>query len=227
MVSARFWLTIALLSAARASLAAAEAPPPVEIVQAWWAARSSETLSIDSELVPIVLRSGERAFLASAGFYSRGRNDFSHVVLIRPALKEVREVPDPVRQDFSVRDLDHDGVSEIVAQASGSGGGSIEGVMAIVQMDGWTPIVLHRAAFHNNLGNCGRPPGGYGKCRSVEVKWRFEGVDGGGTDVLVEEIVTAQGWTADNLKLRRHVRRYLFKQRRFVPLTESGLQSGH
>jgi hypothetical protein len=61
-------------------------------------------------------------------------------------LKEVRKIGWSVTHEFTVYDLGHDGVSEVVATSVESGRGTA---------DGWKPIVLYQEHFYNDLGSCG------------------------------------------------------------------------
>src|SRR2546423_4258687 len=171
---ARILLMALLMPHLYAAASDSALPPSPDMVQTWWKLHSAEEMKIEGDLVMVRLRNKEVAFLAPVGFYSRGRNSIWHTILVRPTLKEVREVAEPMRRDIVVYDLDHDGISEVTGVSVGSGQGTTAGVRSIVQFHGWSPVVLHQVKFHDNLGACGQPPGGSGKCRSVEVTWRFK-----------------------------------------------------
>ncbi|OPY01017.1 MAG: hypothetical protein A4E60_01962 [Syntrophorhabdus sp. PtaB.Bin047] len=191
-------------------------PPSNETIQEWWHKNSREEMTIEGKPVQIGLRSKEVAFLVPVGFYHRGRNSIWHAVLVRPALEEVREAEDPVGNEFEARDLDHDGISEIVTSVSGSGQGTTRGDRSIIQFDSWKPVVLHQASFHDDLGWCGPPSLGYEECTAKEVTFKFPDLDGDGKDDLLEEIVIKKGSRPDRLKARKKTNRYLFNGNTFI-----------
>ncbi len=191
-------------------------PPSQDTIQSWWKQISREAMTIEGEPLRIGLRSKEVGYLVPVGFYDRGRNFIWHMALIRPAIKQVREVEEPVKQDIVVHDLNHDGISEVEALTQGSGQGTEQGEKSIVQFDGWKPIVLHRAEFYNNLGACG--PEFNTKCESKEVNWKFVDLDGDGNDDLVEESVIEKGPSLDRTKSKKTVIKYLFKNNAFVQM---------
>lgn len=196
----KLWLAAAL--AVLPAIACGGTPPPFSTVQAWWRAKHTEPVDeygseldpeeIDSsgEPIEIHLMNRETAYLYPVFISHRGRNDFIHTIMARPDLKEVREVADPVRRDLKVFDFDNDGISEVVCMALGSGEGSTVGVKAIVQFDGWTPIVLHKADFEDNEGAYGTRTERY---FSRSVSWQFTDSDNDGNADLVEEITIKQG----------------------------------
>ena len=116
--------------------ASADVPPSKDLVEAWWKSKSAEEMQIEGNLVEVRLRNKEIVYLVPVGLYDRGRNDIWHIAMVRPSLKEVREVGEPVERNIQVYDLNHDGISEVVAQSIGSGQGTTSGVKAIVQFDG-------------------------------------------------------------------------------------------
>ena len=130
--------------------------------------------------------------------------------MVRPSLKEVREVDEPVERNIQVYDLNHDGISEVVAQSIGSGQGTTSGVKAIVQFDGWTPVVLHQAEFEQGCGMDFR-------CFSETVSWKFLDLDNDGNTDLVEEITTSPLSPANKSARTSKVRhRFLFIGDRFT-----------
>ncbi len=197
-------------------------PPSNDDIQNWWKQNSKEEMTIEGKPSQIGLRDKEIAYLVPVGFYGRGRNFIWHTVMIRPAIKQVREVEEPVRRDNIVHNLNHDGISEIETVSLGSGQGTTEGEKSIVQFDGWKPTILHRVDFHDNLGACGPPPSGSGQCVSKEVNWKFVDLDGDGNDDLVEDIVIKKGPFEDKLISRTTTYRYLFKNNTFVKIRGPG-----
>lgn len=201
-----------------ASVFAGNTPPSDDEIQKWWKQNNKEEMTIEGKPLQIGLRKKEVAYIVPVGFYGRGRNFIWHMVLVRPAIKEVQEVEEPVRRDSIVHDLNHDGISEIETVSLGSGQGTTSGEKSIVQFDGWKPIVLHHTEFHDNLGGCGPPPGGYGKCVSKEVNWQFVDLDGDGNNDLIEEIIVMKGSRPNKLSTKKTINKYLFKNNAFIKI---------
>ena len=187
--------------------------PSRETVQAWWKSKSNGEMIIEGNIIEIRLRDKTIAYLAQASFNNRGRNDTWHAIIIRPELEEVREVEEPVRSDIAVYDLDHDGVSEVVAVSLGSGQGTTVGTKSIVQFDGWTPIVLYKADFEDNEGAYGTRNIRY---FSRDISWRFVNLDKDGRSDLVEEITTKKGRNHRSPITTRIRHKFVFKGGRFI-----------
>ena len=113
--------------------------------------------------------------------------------------------------DVSVYDLNHDGISEVVVVGVGSGQGTTSYNKSLVQFNGWTPLTLHVVCYGNNDGNCGVPEDGMNECESNDVSWKFEDLDGSGTDDLVEVESDRQG---DKLKTKTSY--YHFDGNKFI-----------
>lgn len=191
--------------------------PTAEILQSWWKKDSTEKMTVDGDLIPITLKSKEQAFLAPV-YISRGRNDSWHTALLRPMLMEIHEIGHPVRRDSKVLDLDHDGISEIESVSLGSGQGTTHGEKSIVQIEDWKPIILHRKEFYGNLGCCGPPEWGCGKCVSQEVKWEYVDLDNDGKDDLIEEVIIKEGSFSNKINVKKKItRKYLFKNNKLIP----------
>ena len=124
---------------------------------------------------------------------------------------EIREIGHPVRRDSKIFDLDHDGISEIETVSLGSGQGTTRGEKSLVQIENWDPIIIHKSEFFDNLGCCGPPEWGCGSCEANEVEWRYEDIDGDGTDDLIEEISIKKGPLSNQLKSEKQINLYLFK----------------
>lgn len=192
-------------------------PPSNDEIQSRWKQHSKEEMTIDGSPVQIALRGKEIAFLMPVYFVARGRNDMNHAVLVRPAIKAIREVAYPVSRDSVAHDLDHDGISEIETVSLGSGQGTTDGEKSIVQFDGWKPIILHRKNFYDNLGACGSPEAGLGKCESQEINWQFTDLNHDGKDDLIEEIIIKTGTDSDKLKIKKKIiKKYLFNNGKFI-----------
>lgn len=205
---ATFALSILFMAAGAAH--AADAPTP-EQVQEWWTARSAEMLTLDGPLQEVHLMDKEVAYIAPVGFYGRGRNFIWHAVLVRPALREVRELPQPVgNQNIAVLDLDGDGVSEVVTESVASGQGSTERLRSIVRFDGFTPIILHAVEEEDNLGWCRKA------CDVVRVEWKFGQQSTTDLRTLTEKVTTSKGPTEDRMQVRSETRRYVLMGNVFV-----------
>jgi len=187
--------------------------PSNDEVQNLWKKNSKEEMTITGKPLQIGLRNKEVAYLIPVGFYGRGRNFISNTVMVRPLIKEVREIEEPVCSDSISHDLNHDGISEIETVSLGSGQGTTHGEKSIVQFRDWKPIVLHRKEFYYNSGCCGPPPGGCGRCESQEVQWKFADFNHDGKDDLIEEIVMKLGATQ-----KKTVKKYLFNNSTFTRL---------
>lgn len=198
--------SLLVISAARAAEV-----PAAEQVQEWWKAKSSEEMTIEGPLQEVHLRNKEVAFLVPVGFYQRGRNFIWHTVLVRPELREVRELPAPVGRECSVRDVDAEGVSEVMSVAVASGGGTTESVQSIFELDGFNPVVMHQAVSRDNLGAC------HEGCKQVDVTWKFDRPAGHAQTTLVETVTTSTGPTPERLRSTNVVKRYVRDGDTFVP----------
>ena len=190
--------------------------PAADQVQKWWKAKSSEEMTIEGPLQEVRLRNKEAAFLVPVGFYQRGRNFIWHTVLVRPELREVRELPEPVGRECSVQDVDSDGVSEVVSVAVASGGGTTESVQSVFLLDGFNPVVMHQAVSRDNLGAC------HHECKQVDVTWKFEHSAGQAQPILVETVTTSTGPTPERLRSSNVVKRYVRDGDIFVPASPQG-----
>ena len=205
------YTSLLFVSATRASEV-----PAAEQVQEWWRAKSSEEMTLEGPLQEVHLRSKEAAFLVPVGFYQRGRNFIWHTALVRPELREVRELPEPVGSECSVQDVDADGVSEVVSVAVASGGGTTESVQSVFQLDGFNPVVMHQAVSRDNLGAC------HHGCKQVDVTWKFEHPSGQAQTILVETVTTSTGPTPERLRSSKAVKRYVRDGDTFVPASPQG-----
>jgi hypothetical protein len=199
------WIVLLAVSTARAT-----DMPDTQQVQEWWKAKSPEEMTIEGALQEVHLRNKEVAFVVPVGFYQRGRNFIWHAVLVRPELQEVRELPGPVGHDFSVEDVDGDGVSEVLSVAVASGQGTTESVHSIVQLDGFNPVVMHQVVSRDNLGEC------HHVCKQIAIDWKFEHPSGTARPLLVETITTSTGPAPEHLRSRKDVKRYVLDGDTFV-----------
>jgi hypothetical protein len=199
------WIVLLAVSTAHAT-----DMPNTQQVQEWWKAKSPEEMTIEGPLQEVHLRNKEVAFMAPVGFYQRGRNFIWHAVLVRPELQEVRELPEPVGHDFSVEDVEGNGVSEVLSVAVASGQGTTESVHSIVQLDGFNPMVMHQAVSRDNLGEC------HHACKKISIDWKFEPPSGTARPLLVETVTTSTGPAPERLRSRKDVKRYVLDGDTFV-----------
>jgi hypothetical protein len=169
-------------------------------------------MTAKSELFPIFLRNHEKAFLLEVLFDNRGRNFRNHVVMIRPKVKEVQEVAFPVCRDVVIHDFNHDGVSEVESACIGSGQGSIQGKRAIVQIDGWTPIIRYQADFYTG-GYYDEQDDRYG---AKSVSWQFVDIDGDKVDDLIETVTIEQGRDNKEPVITKSRYKFVFKNNEFI-----------
>lgn len=188
--------------------------PTIDTIKTWWSNGSNEQITIDDRgLLQITLKDHETAYLLDVEIFSRGRNSQDRTVMVRPKLREVKEIEGPVCKDSVVHDLDHDGISEVETVSLGSGQGITRGTKSIVQFDGWTPVVLHQAEFKDNEGEWGIKDNRF---YSTSVAWEFRDLDGDGNDDLVETITTKKGRNNKNPITNSRSYKYVFKNNEFT-----------
>lgn len=198
---------------------AEDASPSMDVINAWWSSKSNEKMTIyDHPLLPIFLKNHEIAYLLDVGFFGRGRNFEDQTVMVRPKLREVKEVGGSVRRDAVVHDLNHDGISEVETVSLGSGQGTTIGTRSIVQFDGWTPIVLHQAKFEDDEGAWGIKDYRY---HARSVTWEFTDIDGDENDDLIEIITTKEGRNNREPIITHRTYKYVFKNNAFIRLIDN------
>ncbi len=99
--------------------------PSHDQIKAWWKpekrkeqAKTLSGISVDpdedmgiDDVRPVRLKGGERAFVASVFFPTRGRCCNQGLLLVRPDLQETRQTHSLSRFD-EIIDLDHDGLTK-------------------------------------------------------------------------------------------------------------------
>ena len=165
---------------------------------------------------PIVLTTGEPAFLVETEFPQRGRN-FSHgVVLVRPRLRQAREIEGIAGSRFITVRPERGGQTFVALDEVASGQGTVEGRKVLYVFDGWRPVALLRSEFRDNLGNCGLTESS-DPCHAREVEWTFTDVNGDGKPDLVETVTTKSGPNAKALRTESSVvTQYLYQRGTFV-----------
>lgn len=192
-------------------------------IDEWWKPQNrecpTEKLQVN-DLMGVSLSGGEEAFLASVFFLDRGRNAFGGSLLVRPKLKEAREVEEIGKHFETIGLLDgSSGPSLISTEVVASGQGTTGGQMSIVMLDGWKAIVLHKRDFGDNLGGCGSIF--HRRCRSEETRWIFADLDRDGRTDLIEVVISQDGAEAKNLSWRTTTRAYLLKGGKYIPAPAS------
>jgi hypothetical protein len=190
-------------------------PPSESQIKQWWKSKGNEDIDI-LQIIPIKLMNKEDAFIAQVYFTGRGRNFFNGALLVRPMLKEAREIDDVIgatEDAFEVTDFDNDGVSEIVAKAVGSGQGTTSGAKYLIRFEGWNSVILHKSEFGDNLGACGEYSNQ--ECYSTKVYWHFDNINGNA--LLVETTITEEGLEAEKLESKKIVKSFLFKKGKLLP----------
>jgi hypothetical protein len=194
--------------------------PSLDEIREWWFPMRTweecKDLSIE-RIERVVLESHEEAFLCEVWFPDRPRLFLSGALLVRPNLKEAREIAEMWR-DFEVYDFDGDGVSEIVTWGYGLAQGHTDGWKSILHFDGWEPVILHKQNFGDSLGCCGKEIIGR-ECDSKEVYWSFTDLDGDGKIDLMELLIYKEGPEPEQLKWKTETHAYLFKGGKLVPAT--------
>lgn len=190
-------------------------PPSIETIQKWWSNYSLETMTPYEEPIKIKLFNNETAYIIPVTIDQRGRIASLTTVMVRPALKQVKEVGHPVSSNCKVYDLNKDGISEVVADSGAMAQGIIEGSIYIVQFYGWTPVVLHQAEFFGNFGICGPPPEFSFECFSKSVNFKFTDLNDDNIDDLVEETIFKEGISTNNLHSKKVIKKYIFKNNVF------------
>jgi hypothetical protein len=201
-----------ILLSASFSVYAEDNKPSMATIQTWWHSKSNEKMTARSDLFPVSLKNHEQAFLLEVLFDNRGRNFRTHVVMIRPQLKEVREIKEPVCRDVVVHDFNHDGISEVESACSGSGQGTMQGEKTIVQFDGWNPVILYRADFYIG-GYYGEQDDRYG---AKSVSWQFVDIDGDKVDDLIETVTLEQCRNNKEPVVTKSRYKFVFKNNKFI-----------
>lgn len=136
-----------------------------------WLGKKAAGLRL-SRITPITLKSGERAYLASASNLSAGDNGWTGYVLARPKFGQAITLPATDTGDLggqynkikAIGEFPH-GTVLILGKSSG-GQGIFDDTRSIVVFDGWHPEFIYTARMHSNLGACGQ---GMGQCAGNSV----------------------------------------------------------
>lgn len=199
--------------------AQAQTPPTKEQILEWWVPTySNEIFSFYDEvnLIEVRLRNQEVAYICEVTF-PRGRNFMFRSILIRPTIKETREILEYIYTVDHVYDLDQNGVSEIVGRAFGSGQGVTAGAQSIVQFDGWEPIVLYKSSYTENGNAWGENDYRY---YAKKLDWKFVDLNGDGIIDLDETITYEEGRNKRDPVITNYRYKWIFYDNRFMRLHE-------
>ncbi len=105
-----------------------------------------------AQVFTVYLLSHEKAYVLPVALPNEGRNRMFRMALLRPAINEARVLPSSVKQIDGVYDLNEDLVSELLVSEIYSGQGSMSGTKAVVNLDGWEPVVLLKRDISSNSG---------------------------------------------------------------------------
>lgn len=150
-------IAVLAFSAAASAFAAAPTPPSPTQIAAWSPEEINEQGPTIEKLLPVTLKGGEQAYLASVSYENAGRNFWAGYLLVRPEIGEVCPLEEFGGQYNQIRTLDDysDSHSAVIIGGAGSGQGSSEASYALVVFDGWSPKPLFTANESDNSGNCG------------------------------------------------------------------------
>jgi hypothetical protein len=195
-------------------------------IKEWWKPENREEPDEELQIgrvFRVLLKSGERAYVANVSFPARGRCCNYGILLIRPALQEARQTHSLAGVDKVIY-LHQARISGIATSGSFMGQGQLSGRNEFLYFDEWEPVVLYKKQFGNDIGACGRTD--YGRpCGSEEVQWLFTDLDGDWTEDLVELIITREGEEPDDLTWKTKVNVYLIKGTQLVPVSPDLIQS--
>ncbi len=191
-MSARWLLIVAVLFIPTILTAQTQCPSRAEIAEWWKAGRTAtpdEPIEVTGSLNGVVLTGKEEAIVVHVTFPKRGINSYDGVLLVRPKLKEAREVE--MAKDFGVFGSYHlpDEPSVISATGWSSGGGHVSGEKRAIIFDGWDQVILHSRRFGDNLGDCGI----YCACVVQQVEWIFSDLNGDEKVDLIEVVIQRFG----------------------------------
>lgn len=151
----------------------------------------------------------EQAWLLVATSSEMVHATANQLVLYRPTQKRAKSLG-PAFEGFVVKDLDHDGVSEVQVDFGFSNMGTSEGGSELARFEGWNKVTLYEFTHSsNNAGMCGES---YGPCESTEVALEYKDLDGDGVTDVTETVK----FTKDEKAAPPTVTQYLFKAGKVV-----------
>lgn len=209
----QFWPTVLLAALCARVSCHAEGIPPEQQVRRWHGMAEGVYLYAH---VPVVLANGEHAMLVETKFPQRGRNFSPAVVLIRPGLKQAREIKGIGGSKFVTLQPEPDGRTFVALDEVASGQGTVEGRKILFSFDGWRPVIVLKNEFRDNLGSCGFVRG-EDRCYAREVDWKFIDVNADGRVDMVETVTLKSGLAGRKLATdSMTVTQYVYHRGSFV-----------
>lgn len=144
-------------------------------------------------VLPIQLEDGENAFVAKIDRF-QGRNDMYGAYLVRPSLKEVKEVRGSVMDIHSVPNLNNDSMKLVLIDTGASGQGDEGYEYLLVYFNGWEMIVLRDLNVLDS-GACLNFPDSGDPCTRNQVKWDFLTEK---NDLILQEMLIVAEWKNPN-----------------------------
>lgn len=147
-----------------------EAPSVAQIKS--WAPPEQAAMGISVDLlVPVTLRGGEQAYLASVSYKESMRNGWAGYLLVRPLLKQARSLDEFGGQYNGITPLNsyEPSQSAVIIGTSASGQGTSESSYSLVAFDGWDVKSLYSASESDNSGSCGMYSERYCKGNNVFI----------------------------------------------------------
>lgn len=138
-------------------LSAAPLMPTIKQIAGWSTDEINEMAPTVEKMVPVTLRGGEQAYLASVTYGNAGRNFWAGYLLIRPHMGQVRNLEEFGGQYNQIRLLDDYSASHsaVIIGSASSGQGVSEKNYSLIVFEGWSTKVLYQAEASDNSGNCG------------------------------------------------------------------------
>jgi len=196
--------------------------PTEETIQKYLSKSTTSKVDIydkdKSKINTIYLKNHEKAYLLPVSVPGT-RNDTFQTALVRPTIGEAMVLEGTIiKRVDAIYDLDNDKVYELIVSNVDSGQGTEIGRRAIVQINGWSPVILHERSFKTNEGAYGSKDARY---HSEQYLWEFMDLNGDGILDLKETGFIETG--RDKLPPidKTTIKEYLFINGKFVPRLES------
>lgn len=196
--------------------------PTEDVIQKYLSKNSTSQVDIydkdKSKINTVYLKNHEKAYLLPVAIQGT-RNDTFQTALVRPQIGESRVLEGTIiKKVDAIYDLDNDKVYELVVSNIDSGQGTEIGRKAIIQINGWKPVILHERPFKTNEGAYGRKDARY---HSEQYLWEFTDLNGDGILDLKETSFIETGRKKMSPITKSEVKEYLYINGKFVPRLES------
>ncbi|MFK5971524.1 MAG: caspase family protein [Candidatus Marithrix sp.] len=190
-----------------------ELVPSIDQIKQWW--NINEPFSLDG-LYKILLN-GEIAYLSSVFFENRGRCCNSSIILVRPKLKEIKEIEGIMSHSIKVLDLNNDGTSEIEIDGSFTAQGYMGGRKHLININGWDVSHLRTVEYGNNFGaGCGENHVGR-ECYDINVKWSYKDLNNDGSMELIEYRTEKRGLKESDVTEKYSDNYFMLKDMKLIP----------